>query len=149
MPQYALCHYPILFSSRRRQNVQFACISVKRCLQIQKLLVHACESEVHSLVYLFISLSSQCTSCLEQVSFKRIPFIISRTPGHPVLFPRGHSLQMSNAPFQQGISICRRPFQTMAVNSFRATSPSRSVAAFPICINLPGRDCKTQVLNPY
>lgn len=62
---------------------------------------------------------------LEEVSFKRTPFIISRTPEHPVPPPRGHSLQLNNAPFQQGVSVYRRAFQMMTVSSFTATSPSR------------------------
>lgn len=86
----------------------------------------ACVQEERPFLALIVHLTVQSPAkgC-GRTSFKHIPFIISRTPGHPIPSPRGHSLQLSNAPFQQGISVYRKAFKMMTVKSLRATAPSR------------------------
>lgn len=67
----------------------FACISVKKLKQIQESYASACVQEESPLLGLFAHLPVlSIQRALEGVSFKRIPFIISRTPGHPVPPPR-------------------------------------------------------------
>lgn len=95
--------------------------------------------------WLFPHLSvPECKGLWEQVSF-HIPFIIPKTPGHPTPPP---TLQLSNALFQQGISVHRRTFQMMTVNPGQLLIPG-DVAVFPVHKNLQSRDSTTQVLNPY
>lgn len=119
-------------------------------MQIQEVCASVCVQEGSTLLDLFAHLPVlSIQRAMEEVSFKLIPFIISRTPGHPVPPPRGHSWQLSNAPFQQGISVYRRAFQMMTVNSFSTTSPSRRCGCLSRMHKPTGRDCKTQVLNPY
>lgn len=138
MPQHTLCHLPIWFSRPR------SVVHVHFCPEMygNPEVASACVQQ--SSPWLFPHLSVPWTQrALEEISFC-VPFLIPKTPGHPIPPP---TLQLRNALFQQGVSVHRRTSQMKTINSGQLHVPG-DVAVFPVHINLQSRDCKTQVLNP-